>query len=505
MRRGNVSIFLALLWPLVLALLLTLLESARYGGLRLQTKSAGNAAADSVLAGYNRTILDRYGLLFYDGGMGSGLISFEKMEEEYATYFDRNMPEKNGSGSLFRSTLSEAKIADLVTATDYNGEVFIRSALDFYKFGAAADLLGELEDQVLKLKEGEEALQRANADKSRLDSSDWGSASSPEGKLGSVSFMRSIRFADSEDGEPFDDDRLRQDLQDSPIGKAEEEKAKGFLALVIPSDRMVSSYKADLSEAPSRISVDPRETTGASVLDDALRKVLFNEYVLSQFVCFTDNADKSGLKYQCEYVLFGEASDQENLKKTVNRIMWMREGMNLVHILSSDKWSKVEDLSTALLAWTENPVIIELAAMAMAAAWAYGEAVLDMHALLHGKKVAFVKTNDNWTLSLEGLMDLAWNQGIEAKSSDTGMSYEGYLRLMLYLNNVHPVAYKTMDLIQDDLRLEYPHFHMATQVYAVEFRTKMKAAPLFSALPAAFGALSAGFSYEWEERFSEVY
>ena len=498
------SIFLALMFPLVLALLLALLESARYGGLRLMARSAGNAAADSVLAGYNRTLLERYGLLFYDGGKGSGLISFEDLEEEYSEYFNQNLPE--GQGSLFRSTLSDAKTADVVTATDYNGEVFIRSALDFYKFGAAADLLGELQEQVSLLKEGEEALNRADGDRSRLKGTDWGSGLIPEGSLGGVSFMKSIRFMDSEEpGEAFDSDRLKKDLEESPIGKAEEEKAKGFLALVVPEDRKVSVYQADLAEAPSRISVDNRETTGSDLLEDALRKVMFNEYVLSQFVCFTDDADKKGLKYQTEYVLFGSESDEKNLKSTVNRIMWMREGMNLVHILGSHKWAEAEDIATALLAWTENPVIIELAAMAMAAAWAYGEAILDMRALLHGKKVAFVKTDESWTLSLEGLMDQAWDRGIEAKSSESGMSYEGYLRLMLYLNNVHTVAYKTMDLVQDDLRLEYPHFYMSTQIYAVEFLTKMKAAPLFSAIPVRFGAYSAGLRYEWEERFAEVY
>ena len=503
MKKGNVSIFLALLFPLVLALLLTLLESARYGGIRLQAESAGNAAVDSVMAGYNRTLLDRYGLLFYDGGKGTGLISFEDLEEEFTEYFRRNMPE--GSGSLFKSTLSEVKTADLVTATDYNGEVFIRSALDFYKFGAAADLLSELEDQASELKEGEAALNRANGDKSTLQDTDWGGNASPEGSLGTVSFMRQIRFMDGEDDGGFDDDRLKQDLADSPIGKTDEEKAKGFLALVVPSDRQVSVYTADLAEAPSKISVDPRETTGSDVLEDALRKVMFNEYVLSQFTCFTDDPDKNGFRYQTEYVLFGNASDEQNLKSAVNRIMWMREGMNLVHILSSDKWSAVEDLATVLFAWTENPVIIELAAMAMAAAWAYGEAVLDMRALLHGKKVAFVKTDDTWTLSLEGLTDMDWESGIEAKSSESGMNYEGYLRLMLYLNNVHAVAYKTMDLVQDDVRQKYPGFYMAAQIYAVEFKAAMKAAPLFSALPAAFGFFGSGFRYEWEERFSEVY
>jgi hypothetical protein len=85
------------------------------------------------------------------------------------------------------------------------------------------------------------------------------------------------------------------------------------------------------------------------------------------------------------------------------------------------------------------------------------------------------------------------------------MSYEGYLRLMLYLNNVHTVAYKTMDLVQDDMRQKYHGFHMSAQIYAVEFKATMKAAPLFSAIPAAFGLWGAGFRYEWEERFSEVY
>ena len=500
------SVFLALLFPLVLALVLTLLESARYGGLRLQARNAGNAAADSVMAGYNLTLFKRYGLLFYDGSVGSGLISFEDLEEEFSTWFERNLPEAYGSGSLFRTELSGVKAADIVTATDYNGEVFIRSALDFYKFGAAADLLTSLEEQAGMLQEGGSMLDQAESDKDTLKSTDWGGSPSPDGSTGTVSFMRCIRFMEAEDGgEDFDNERLQDDIAQSPIGKTDEEKAKGFLALVVPSNRLVSAYSADLSEAPSKISVDPRETTGADLLEDALRKVMFNEYILSQCSCFTDAPDKAGIKYQTEYVLFGASSDEQNLKSAVNRIMWIREGMNLLHILGSDKWSLVEEVAAALFSWTENPIIIGLAAMAMAAAWAYGEAILDMRALLNKKKVAFAKTDEDWTLSIDGLMNNDWDGGIEAKDSETGLSYEGYLRLMLYLNDVHTLAYRTMDLIQDDVRLEHPHFLMSTQIYAVEFLAEMKARPLYSALPVVFGRFGGLVNYEWEERFSEVY
>ena len=506
MKKGNVSVFLALLFPLVLALVLTLLESARYGGLRLQARNAGNAAADSVMAGYNRTLLRRYGLLFYDGSGGAGLISYEDMEEEFSDWFRRNLPDGRVSGSLFRTELSEAKAADVVTATDYNGEVFIRSALDFYKFGAAADLLNELEEQAGLLESGGNALSQAENDKDTLTSTDWGGSASPEGRNGQAVFMRCIRFMEAEDsGEDFDNERLQEDIANSPIGKTDEEKAKGFLALVVPEDRKVSADSADLSEAPSKTALDPRETTGADLLEDGLRKVLFNEYILSQFCCFTDESDKAGLKYQTEYVLFGGASDEQNLKSAVNRIMWIREGMNLLHILGSDKWSLVEELAAALFSWTENPLIIGLAAMAMAAAWAYGEAVLDMRALLNKKKVPYLKTEEDWTLSIEGLMNDGWEGRLEAKSSETGMGYEGYLRLMLYLNDVHQLSYRTMDLVQDDMRLSYPHFLMYTQIYAVEFLAKLKAPPLYSALPMVFGRFGGLVDYAWEERFSEVY
>ena len=43
------------------------------------------------------------------------------------------------------------------------------------------------------------------------------------------------------------------------------------------------------------------------------------------------------LSYELEYIIGGQKSDRENLKKTVNRILLIREGMNYATLAKSAK------------------------------------------------------------------------------------------------------------------------------------------------------------------------
>ena len=67
-------------------------------------------------------------------------------------------------------------------------------------------------------------------------------------------------------------------------------------------------------------------------------------YLQKHFQCAVDEGGKHqkgskehSLSYELEYIIGGQKSDRENLKKTVNRILLIREGMNYATLAKSAK------------------------------------------------------------------------------------------------------------------------------------------------------------------------
>ena len=132
--RGSITVFLAMVLLLMLALFLVLLESARVRMLRSSTKEAADLALESVFAGYQRELYEDYGLLFYDGGFGQGLLREEDLTAEYKAYFAANCGGTSNRGSFFKINLSEPEVTALIGAADYSGEIFRRNALRSGRF-----------------------------------------------------------------------------------------------------------------------------------------------------------------------------------------------------------------------------------------------------------------------------------------------------------------------------------------------------------------------------------
>lgn len=539
MKKGSVTVLLALVFPAVLALVLTVIEAARFGGVRLKARDAGNAAVDSILAGYNRDLLDEYGLLFYDGSFGSGMIDYAKIEEEFLQYFQDNTDARGllSGGSLLPVGATKAEIANIVTATDYNGGIFIRSALDYFKYDAVGELTDKIREYVDEIIKGDDLKAQSDKSQGMLEETDWGKSGEVENERnqnfdhpGSPLAIKTLElhrrvnerdtdFSEGQDGfervlpmdqagtsgNAFDRDRFDKQIAGSPIGDAATVKKGLWLSLVFPANTGLSGYELNTEEAPSHIAVDKRELNDEGFLNDAANVVLFNEYLMKNYASFTDKSEKSGAKYEVEYLIYGKSKDSDNLKTVLNRIMWIREGINLIYLMSSNHMSEAEAAASALFSWTTNPLIIKLAQLALVAAWAYGEAILDVRALLEGKRIDFIKNDDNWMLSFQNLPMVFRGGRVQTKESKNGLCYEDYLRILLYLTDIHMSAYRAMDLIQNKVREKAPDFLMESQIYAVEFRTECRARALFASLPVVKNEVRKGTNYQWEEYFSEVY
>lgn len=248
----------------------------------------------------------------------------------------------------------------------------------------------------------------------------------------------------------------------------------GVLELVLES-KSCSDKKIDVKNLASKLSGEYKGDQ--NLVYEAADTALFDTYILDRFQVYTDLLNEQGeyndnrkgtdlLEYSVEYILCGEDSDQKNLKETIMRLSVLREGMNLAYLLT-DAQKKAEALSyaSALLGFTGNMAIIKGGQYLILTVWAYGEAIMELRELYKGNKVEFVKKKSNWRLTFENLLGCRLETN-EPNQSD-GLDYRGYLRLLLFIENVVEKNYQTMGAME--LRLigkGYTDFRMKDYIYA---------------------------------------
>ena len=281
----------------------------------------------------------------------------------------------------------------------------------------------------------------------------------------------------------YNEKRYHDEVENSPIGNVNQVKAKGWLSLVIPKGRSVSAYEMDQSEAPSRAMRDTRKTED-DPLDDMLKRVAFQEYLLMEFACFTDEKATDSTQYEVEYLLYGKASDEDNLKAVLNRLMWIREGMNILYLAQcAEKMELVHSMAMLMAGWTEIPVLVVLTEVGLVAAWAYAEALMDVKTLLAGNRVPVVKSEETWALGLENVGDFMRGSATAPEKGGEGLSYKEYLRLLLYLSDATDTTYRAMDLIQAEMQKHDPAFKMSAAVSQMKVEITAGSSPLFSRIP----------------------
>ena len=180
---------------------------------------------------------------------------------------------------------------------------------------------------------------------------------------------------------------------------------------------------------------------------------MFGEYVLEHFSSALDESEHV-LDYEIEYLLSGKESDRQNLGTVVQKLLLLRFVPNYTYLKSSpEKIAQAEALSLTLGTITLVPGASVALTEGILLAWAFGESLVDIRALLKGNKVPLVKDTTSWQLSLSGLMKLGeagdLNDGQDAAD---GMGYEDYLRILLFLEDKEELSMRSLDLIEHNLR-----------------------------------------------------
>lgn len=258
----------------------------------------------------------------------------------------------------------------------------------------------------------------------------------------------------------------------------------GLLELVLPEGAQVSERRPDLASAPSVLYGGAGDQTGGGLVD----RLMLGEYALRFFQKYGDGNHENGCcAYETEYILFGKPQDRENLKSTVSSLVAVREGMNLIHILSdSQKRQEAQNLALAIVGGTGLVPLTGVVAFFIMGIWALGEALLDVRVLLDGGRVPLIKTGESWQLDLAGLLKMGQERSVKAagegESREKGLDYSGYLRLFLFFGHNSGMDYRMMDMIQANIRLSQEEFYLGRCAHQVDMKASVCGKHVFFSL-----------------------
>lgn len=238
---------------------------------------------------------------------------------------------------------------------------------------------------------------------------------------------------------------------------------QGVLGLVLESSEQVSQAKLGRSLERSDRSSEQE------LLETVYRKALAAEYALRYTACGGKggseiNFDRSagaGLQYETEYVIAGKAQDSANLAEVVSRLLLARGAMNLVYLMQNGSSQDglrltAAGISAALGGWIPQGLMTVL----LMVVWAMAEAVCDVRALLSGKQVPIWKDQSSWKLAWENLWTLPEDGFVTGLDRENGLSYQEYLRLLLYLVPPEELCYRLMEVAEENLRAQRKNFRI---------------------------------------------
>jgi len=493
MKKGSITPFCAMSLMIIASLLFALLESARIYGLDCYAGMKVETGIDSVCGEYQPFLWKQYGLLFLDGAYGAEYFSMNYVTERLEHYLKENcdtsgwVQEKFGL-DLFRLAPEEVQLKGYSLATDAEGDIFLKYVAEREKerlpIGVAEDLYEQYKKgQDLEKQYGgvEESIRKAQQVLSEVEL-EW------------LQKQEELGEADAAEYAKPDTSVL-----ESALKSARQVQSSGTLNMVFSDLTEIS-----LTSIPQSANLQARKKLeGNLCLSESVswyEKLLVLNYVEETFSSYTNVKKDHFLNYEVEYVICGKSTDWENLDGALNRILAIREAANVAYLLQDkEKMALAEGLAGLVgLMAGENPGVVKVIQAGIIGAWAYMESVLDVRELVAGGCIPLIKQEEEWTTEITNLF-VVFNKDARAKACAYGLSYEEYLKQILFVQANSRLAYRMMEVMEIGMRqvADYENCRMNQMIVAVRYGVKFQGRPLFSSL------VSIGKVYDGNYYFSK--
>lgn len=437
------TVYLSLIFGIVLSLLFVFVEGAAIGAVRAQAELVADLGLDSVFAEYNREILNQYELFFVDSSYGSTNGGTGMVEKHLSDYMSYNMIPDKGIMMPFGHNLLKLQnpyleISEVSCASDNECIVWKAQAVNYMKAVYGGDLIANVQEHIDTVRSngltgrdvaGEIAEQKQAFEEALKDK-------------GIVEFG-------AESGEGYSYQKVS--------GAFDKVVGGGILALALPGGTSVSGAVMDAGPYFSARKKGGAINKGTGLHDGIDRpdgivdELIYGEYLMKKCGNYRKPKDTGLLKYQIEYILYGFNSDAGNLRRNVELLSALRSAANLTSICAdSAKQSQAEMVATIVCALLLSPELTDLMKAIILGVWALAETVSDMRQLLEGGRVPLIKGSSEWNTSIVDLFtgNISGRSGKETG----GLSYQDYLRVFLGLMDKDTKAARSLDIVEMDLR-----------------------------------------------------
>ena len=446
---ASVTVYLCLVLGIMLSFTFTVLEAARQQVIKAEIEGVMDIGLFSVLGEYHKQLLERYDIFAIDAGYGNKSSKTKQLEAHLQFYLNKNLKKE---GSLFYSQGADltklscdgVSMKEYLLLSDNSGQVMREAILNYMKHKKGSLITNILDRNYESLENQENSGSEGR--------SQWREKSSEIKSL-----IEERNRERKEDEESI--------VLDNPADYVETTIEEGILGLALPSGKEISAQSITKSNYFSYR--DNREGEGnlafkSSSLNGITKKTYLEEYYFAKCSYFNQEREDSLLKYQLEYLLQGEEKDQDNLEKTLQRILLIREGINLSYLMTdSQKQAEAETMALLISVACLMPELKEPLKTVILFAWSYAESVKDIRILLDGKQVAATKSDSTWNTPLSQLLSFTSHLG-EYKCVENGMAYQDYLKFFLWTTNEQKLLSRFMDICEMDIRTitQNPYFSL---------------------------------------------
>lgn len=469
-EEGQITVFLGLLFFVMLGIGFLV-----FGGMREYFKKSlidetFQQAGEDVLANYDRSLFDRYHLFFLDPRESS--CAAEDANAVITKAFQ--------SGGYFSGIQSKVSLDTKKSALEQDGKP-VKEQIKKWEMYQGVYQLSDMINQLLKSTEKKESVDKA------LDGCvEEGSGKKPsDTATGGEEEAEEETEAEKQTKQNWKEwKKTLQDIMDS-----------GILGYIVGDSGKISNLSIDTSATslPSKelgvgggiFNLDGLSLTKLSELkklykegitvdkDNSLlaEDIYLIPYILDSFLHYGKSDEKKHcLQYEAEYLIAGKNKDKDNLKYVADQLFLMRFLVNYAYaVTSSEIRAEADSMAIVLSGILGFPEGKEIVTQLLTASLCYGESLLELRALFHGKKVALVKTKDNWNLTFANAISKLKSHA-DLNGTGQGVSYEQYLvGLLILKSGGKKVLCRMMDLMQCNVALDEPGFLLKNSLESFRF------------------------------------
>ena len=484
-QKASITIFISLIFTILLSLLLILVEGTQIGATKVQAKLVAELAMDSCMAEYHQALWKNYHVLYIDDSYGTSKGSMHKLAKHLQTYVEKNAKQELlGCTSFLRLQVPYLEIDDVAFATDEGGKVWKAQAVNYMKTAYGMDMFSNLIDEMEEYTDGSflsldvmsmidnSANQVKSTRRSREEEEQQKLDEQREASIASAIQKRKEELEaeglemTAEDYANIEDDHPRQTVDFGGVSDGrtgislswltdtwDSYRGKEILYLVAPHQE-ISDKKLTREELVSYRMKNQSIKEGASI-DTSFsfpEEILFQEYLYKHYGTYRNPHYATALSYEMEYILSGHLSDEANLRAYCEKLLALRMAANLTYLETKDTTKKQEALlvATGISIALGAPKAAEPMQHLLLGIWALAESCEDVKLILQGEKIALMKTSEEWNLSLQSV--LAGEQRGKGSKQTLALDYDGYMRLMLFVLAGKNKAPRSMDLAEQNIR-----------------------------------------------------